>query len=163
MPHPIFMHFCLRNPAIAVEGTRNGWLQIYPAMVRIKHRYVVGKCHWRDRDVARDSFTQSVLFEQIKSSLANNFGDFHYGRIVCSGSLVVKYFNPLTGVFLVRCFREDAHRVGFSLSTILLLDTERCKVETVHIGGTIRSCLKTLLKHHEKATAMEKKKISLLS
>lgn len=132
-------------------------------MVRIKHRYIVGKCHWKDRNVAKSSFTQSVLIEQIKVSIANNFGDFCYGRIVCSGSLVVKYFNPLTGVFLVRCFRDDVHRVGFALGTILLLDDERCKVETVHIGGTIRSCLNTLLKYHEKATEMEKKKISLLS
>ncbi len=29
----------------------------------------------------------------------------------------VKYFNPLTGVFLVRCFRDDVHRVGFALGT----------------------------------------------
>ena len=132
-------------------------------MVRIKHRYVVCQCRWKDRAVAKDSFTQSVLVEQLRTSILNNFGDFHFGRVVSSGSLLVKYFNPLTGVLLLRCFREDARRVGFALSTILIVDGERCTIETIHVGGTIRSCLTTLLKYHEKESASEKRKISLLT
>ena len=131
-------------------------------MVRIKHRYIVGKFVWKDRHAARDSFTQQLFIEQIKNAIQTNFGDFHFGRIVCSGSLCIKYFNPLTGIFLVRCFREDLHELGFCLSTIRILDGELCKIESVHVGGTIRSCLKSLLSFHRNLSAQEKRKITML-
>ena len=113
----------------------------------------------KDRNVAKSSFTQSILVEQIKACIAKNFGDFNYGRIVCSGSLVIKYFNPLTGVFLVRCFRDDIHRVGFALSTILVLDDEQCKGRNSARWRNNKKLLEDAIEvSYEKASEVEKEK-----
>ncbi len=60
----------------------------------------------------------------------------------------VKYLNVSTMVLIVRCPRAYYRAVWTSISGVTSYDGEPCSLALLHIGGTIRSCQKALIRYN---------------
>eukprot|EP00061_Rhincodon_typus_P014483 g41521.t1 len=67
---------------------------------------------------------------------------------------LVKYLNAYTGIVLIRC-RKDFYRLLWSaMQLITFLESKNqkypCFFNTLHVGGTIRTCQKFLIQYNRK-------------
>lgn len=72
--------------------------------MRLKNRYLLLELKWKDGRVD-ESMQESAIQTAIRDSIGVNFGD--YGVALCTGALQVKYYNPLTGMCMLRCARDQ--------------------------------------------------------
>lgn len=67
---------------------------------------------------------------------------------------VVRYLNAYTGVVLLRCRKEFYHLVCSALPFITYLENKGhrypCFLNTLHVGGTIRTCQKFLIHYNRR-------------
>ena len=72
--------------------------------MRLKNRYLLLELMWKD--VKLDEGMQEITIQTaIRETVGAAFGD--YGLAVASGALQVKYYNPLTGLCVLRCARDQ--------------------------------------------------------
>ncbi|XP_053313212.1 ribonuclease P/MRP protein subunit POP5 [Spea bombifrons] len=118
--------------------------------MRFKARYllcelVLEEPRWRQ------NITQSMIFHSVRDAISRTHGDF--GAAACAVSLSVKYMNAYTGVILLRCRKDFYHLLWSSLPFITSLDNrgQRCPcfINTLHVGGTIRTCQKFLIQYNK--------------
>lgn len=76
--------------------------------MRLKNRYVLLELRWKDGKLD-EGMQESAIQSAFRDSIGVNFGD--YGVAVSSGALQVKYYNPLTGMCMVRCGRDQLQEV----------------------------------------------------
>ena len=81
-------------------------------MVRFKNRYVLVELVWKDGRIDA-SLNETTLLSVLRESLAINFGDHELGLSLAS--LQVKFYNPLTGMCVVRCSRDQYKEVCCSV------------------------------------------------
>lgn len=104
-------------------------------MVRFKNRYLLIKFEFDDRRI--ENYTAQYISNLLREEVRKSFGDLGLGQ---SMNMSVKYFNPLTGMGIVRAPR-DSYRTVWGAVTLLNKCNERtCKVEVLKISGTIRKC-----------------------
>ncbi|NWX14359.1 POP5 protein, partial [Aegotheles bennettii] len=77
-------------------------------------------------------------------------------RAACPSA--VKYLNAYTGTVLLRC-RKDSHRLLCSaLPFVRQLESRNqrypCALNTLHVGGTIRTCQKFLIQYNRRQLLM---------
>ena len=76
----------------------------------------------------------------------------------------VKYYNPATGLALIRCHREFEPLVASCLPFVTSIDKRACAIKTIHVGGvmhqqrditsscsmpgTIRACNWAIIEHN---------------
>jgi ribonuclease P/MRP protein subunit POP5 len=77
-------------------------------MVRFKNRYLLVEMVWKDGRMDT-SLNEAALLPVLRDSMAVNFGDHGLGMALAS--LSVKYYNPLTGLCVVRCSRDQFKEV----------------------------------------------------
>ena len=118
-------------------------------MVRVKHRYCLGQIHWSDGGLCGKDFDGRKILKYVKDSILLNFGDFGYGSIVNNPSFSLKYYNQLTGMFLIRCSREYSRSLWGALTFINIMDERICKICVIHLGGTIKGCQNVLVKYNK--------------
>ncbi|KAG6929052.1 POP5 -like protein, ribonuclease P/MRP subunit [Chelydra serpentina] len=120
-------------------------------MVRFKHRYLL--CEIVSEDPrCRQCIDERAVGAAAKEAVARTHGD--YGLACCSISFTVKYLNAYTGIVLLRC-RKDFYRLLWSaLPFITYLENRNqrysCFFNTLHVGGTIRTCQKFLVQYNRK-------------
>jgi hypothetical protein len=51
--------------------------------------------------------------------------------------ITVKYFNPATGMAMLRCLRDFQHLLSSSLPFVTTINKRPCSLSTVHVGGLI--------------------------
>ena len=100
-----------------------------------------------DGNTALTGATPRSLLDLIKGVILSLHGD--YGLASVQQSLIVKYFNAVTRVLIVRCPRDHHKAVWSALTTITSLNKTPCATRMVHVGGTIRSCQRALVKHNQ--------------
>ncbi|XP_014749924.1 PREDICTED: ribonuclease P/MRP protein subunit POP5 [Sturnus vulgaris] len=119
------------------------------AMVRFKNRYVL--CEVVSEDPrCRQCIEDRALGLAVRDAIARVHGD--YGLACCSISFTVKYLNAYTGTVLLRC-RKDSYRLLCSaLPFVRSLESRAqrypCFLNTLHVGGTIRTCQKFLIQYN---------------
>uniref|UniRef100_A0A8C3QJB2 Ribonuclease P/MRP protein subunit POP5 n=1 Tax=Cyanoderma ruficeps TaxID=181631 RepID=A0A8C3QJB2_9PASS len=119
------------------------------AMVRFKNRYVL--CEVVSEDPrCRKCIEDRALGLAVRDAIARVHGD--YGLACCSISFTVKYLNAYTGTVLLRC-RKDSYRLLCSaLPFVRYLESRAqrypCFLNTLHVGGTIRTCQKFLIQYN---------------
>ena len=112
--------------------------------MRFKQRYLL--CEIVFEDGASDqSINSSLIFVHIRRTIENLFGD--YGAGCLQQSLNVKYYNPNTGLVMIRCSRAHLRLVWNAVMSLTLIKNRACRFTCLHIGGTIRSCQKKALEH----------------
>lgn len=87
------------------------------------------------------------MLDVIKEAILSLHGD--YGLASVQHSLNIKYMNAVTRVLILRCPRDHHKAVWSALTTITSLKQTSCAVHVVHVGGTIRSCQRALVKHNQ--------------
>ncbi|XP_067861753.1 ribonuclease P/MRP protein subunit POP5 [Heptranchias perlo] len=120
-------------------------------MVRFKSRYLLCEIVFENPQFRR-CIEEKNVYKTVKDAIARAHGDFGFG--CCSLSLAVKYLNAYTGIVLIRC-RKDFYRLLWSsLPFITFLENKNqkypCFFNTLHVGGTIRTCQKFLIQYNRK-------------
>uniref|UniRef100_A0A8C4JQY5 Ribonuclease P/MRP protein subunit POP5 n=1 Tax=Dromaius novaehollandiae TaxID=8790 RepID=A0A8C4JQY5_DRONO len=92
----------------------------------------------------------------VREAIARAHGD--YGLACCCVSFTVKYLNAYTGTVLLRC-RKDFYRLLCSaLPLVRQLESRNqrypCYFNTLHVGGTIRTCQKFLIQYNRRQLLM---------
>ncbi|XP_057619882.1 ribonuclease P/MRP protein subunit POP5 isoform X1 [Chionomys nivalis] len=120
-------------------------------MVRYKHRYLL--CELVSEDArCRLSLDDRVLGGLVRDTIARVHGTF--GAAACSVGFAVRYVNAYTGVVLLRCRKEFYRLLWSALPFITHLESKghrySCFLNTLHVGGTIRTCQKFLIRYNRR-------------
>ncbi|XP_075626361.1 ribonuclease P/MRP protein subunit POP5 isoform X2 [Balearica regulorum gibbericeps] len=124
-------------------------------MVRFKNRYVL--CEVVSEDPrCRQCIEERAVGLAVRDAIGRVHGD--YGLACCSISFTVKYLNAYTGTVLLRC-RKDSYRLLCSaLPFVRQLESRAqrypCFLNTLHVGGTIRTCQKFLIQYNRRQLLM---------
>ncbi|XP_046840226.1 ribonuclease P/MRP protein subunit POP5-like isoform X2 [Xenia sp. Carnegie-2017] len=116
-------------------------------MVRLKSRYLLMEMRFED-GMVDESINSSALYNEIMKSVENAYGDFGYGCIKMT--FKVKYVNPYTGVVFVKCSRDYYRMLWHAITFVKKINGRQCSLTTLHLGGTIKSCQRYLLKYNKK-------------
>ncbi|XP_006865500.1 PREDICTED: ribonuclease P/MRP protein subunit POP5 [Chrysochloris asiatica] len=120
-------------------------------MVRFKHRYLL--CELVSDDPrCRLSLEDRVLDGLVRDTITRVHGTF--GAAACSIGFAVRYLNAYTGVVLLRCRKDFYQLVWSALPFITYLENKGhrypCFLNTLHVGGTIRTCQKFLIQYNRR-------------
>eukprot|EP00079_Xenopus_tropicalis_P008761 XP_002932150.2 PREDICTED: ribonuclease P/MRP protein subunit POP5 [Xenopus tropicalis] len=118
--------------------------------MRFKCRYLLCELVLEDPRW-RQNISQGTVVYNVREAIARTHGDF--GAAACAVSLSVKYLNVYTGVLLLRCRKDFYQLLWSSLPFITSLDNRGqripCFINTLHVGGTIRTCQKFLIQYNK--------------
>ncbi|XP_071161338.1 ribonuclease P/MRP protein subunit POP5-like [Mytilus edulis] len=117
-------------------------------MVRFKNRYLVCEVV---TDGRKPEFSQMDFLRCLKDTVSKYHGDYGTGSIMTS--LFVKYFNPDTGIIIIRVKRGCHLMIQSTLTFMTKVKDCEVMLHTVHIGGTLKSCQKFLIRYHQKQLA----------
>jgi ribonuclease P/MRP protein subunit POP5 len=134
-------------------------------MVRIKHRYILFEIlyappHENAKPLSAllpspDRLTTREIFTHICQTIEVNFGDYgagvvisrlqgtfyvEYTTVLLSPSLIsviVKYFNPLTGLGIIRAPRDHFQIIWAALTLTQNIRKQPCAIRVLHIGGKL--------------------------
>ncbi|XP_047618709.1 ribonuclease P/MRP protein subunit POP5 [Phacochoerus africanus] len=120
-------------------------------MVRFKHRYLL--CEVVSEDPrCRLNLEDRVLGGLVRDTIARVHGTF--GAAASSIGFAVRYLNAYTGIVLLRCRKEFYRLVWSALPFITYLENKGhrypCFFNTLHVGGTIRTCQKFLIQYNRR-------------
>ncbi|KAM3939552.1 ribonuclease P/MRP protein subunit POP5 [Leptodactylus fuscus] len=119
--------------------------------MRFKYRYFLCELVLQDPRW-KQNISHGTVFHNVREAVVRLHGDF--GVAACTLGMSVKYLNAYTGIILLRCRKEFQQLVGSSLPFITSLDNRgqryACFINTLHIGGTIRTCQKFLIQYNRK-------------
>ncbi|XP_060083219.1 ribonuclease P/MRP protein subunit POP5-like [Ylistrum balloti] len=117
-------------------------------MVRFKNRYLVCEVVYTGSRKKTSTFTELELYKCIRDSVIKSYGDYGYG--VLKSSLSLKHWNKASNIVLIRAKRGSHAMVQSAITFVRkICSTDAC-FNTLHIGGTIRSCYKFLVHHHQR-------------
>ncbi|KAM9392383.1 ribonuclease P/MRP protein subunit POP5 isoform 1-T1 [Pholidichthys leucotaenia] len=118
-------------------------------MVRHKSRYLLCEVNVSDRAQLLLLNDQAVT-AAVKAAVARTHGD--YGAALCSIRFGVKYLNAHTGIVFLR-FPKSCYKLLWSALPFITSIESRgkkipCFLNCLHIGGTIRTCQKFLIRYN---------------
>ena len=113
-------------------------------MVRFKNRYLLAQMRWHDGRVD-DTLSDTVLLGRLRQGVALNFGDVSAGAALAS--MAVRYFNPVTGLAIVRCGRDMHREVWATMTLMREVKGRSLAVRVLHNGSTLRSSQQAALTH----------------
>ncbi|XP_075915140.1 ribonuclease P/MRP protein subunit POP5 [Petromyzon marinus] len=120
-------------------------------MVRFKHRYLLCEVRLPPLRPLRQLLHHRSVRSALRLAIAEMHGD--YGLAACEAGLAVKYVNAHTGSVLIRVRQRSLQLLTSALAVITSLQQQQqrspCAFHLLHVGGTIRTCQKFLLKHHQ--------------
>lgn len=115
----------------------------FVVMVRFKQRYLLFS-------VTREGKTRDISLAELQNamrrSMERQLGSWGYGALRASFS--VKYWNPDTGIMIVRLARDHFRPGWFAIAGMTELKDRKCSMSCLHVGGTIRVVKKCLLRYH---------------
>lgn len=97
---------------------------------------------WAELPSHKISANERDIVGAVKKAVQHMHGDFGLG--VTRASLVVKFFNPHTGVFLLRVRRGPHVLVSSVLPLVDSINCQPVTLQMLKLCGTIRSCFKYL-------------------
>uniref|UniRef100_H3BFM9 Ribonuclease P/MRP protein subunit POP5 n=1 Tax=Latimeria chalumnae TaxID=7897 RepID=H3BFM9_LATCH len=119
-------------------------------MVRFKSRYLLCEIVF-ENPLDRQNVEEKSVYRNVMRAITRIHGDFGAG---CCANLSVKYLNAYTGIVLLRC-RKAFYRLMWSALPFLTELENRsqrypCLFNTLHVGGTIRTCQKFLIQYNRR-------------
>ncbi|KAM4576941.1 ribonuclease P/MRP protein subunit POP5 [Odontesthes bonariensis] len=118
-------------------------------MVRVKSRYLLCEVNVSDRSDLLPLDDRAVA-AAVKAAVARTHGD--YGAALCSIRFSVKYLNAHTGIVFLR-FPKRCYKLLWSALPFITNIESRgkkipCFLNCLHVGGTIRTCQKFLIRYN---------------
>ncbi|XP_042277941.1 ribonuclease P/MRP protein subunit POP5 [Thunnus albacares] len=118
-------------------------------MVRVKSRYLLCEVNVSDRSRLLLLDDRAVA-AAVKAAVARIHGD--YGAALCSIRFSVKYLNTHTGIVFLR-FPKRCYKLLWSALPFITSVESRgqkipCFLNCLHVGGTIRTCQKFLIRYN---------------
>ncbi|KAM8887197.1 ribonuclease P/MRP protein subunit POP5 [Spinachia spinachia] len=118
-------------------------------MVRVKSRYLLCEVIVPDRSRLLLLDDRAVAMS-VKAAVARIHGD--YGAALCSIRFSVKYLNAHTGIVFLR-FPKSCYKLLWSALPFITSIEARgknieCFLNCLHVGGTIRTCQKFLIRYN---------------
>ncbi|CAN9513528.1 unnamed protein product [Ophioblennius macclurei] len=118
-------------------------------MVRVKSRYLL--CEVRVTDASHLlQLDDRRVAAAVKDAVARARGD--YGAALCSVRFCVKYLNAHTGIVFLRFPKRCYKLLWSALPFITSIETRGqkipCFLNCLHVGGTIRTCQKFLIRYN---------------
>ncbi|NXX95624.1 POP5 protein, partial [Centropus bengalensis] len=105
-----------------------------------------------DEPRCRQGIEERAVGLAVRDAIARVHGD--YGLGCCSISFTVKYLNAYTGVVLLRCRKDACGLLCSALPFVRQLESRNqrypCVLNTLHVGGTIRTCQKFLIQYNRR-------------
>uniref|UniRef100_A0A9J7ZT76 Ribonuclease P/MRP protein subunit POP5 n=1 Tax=Cyprinus carpio carpio TaxID=630221 RepID=A0A9J7ZT76_CYPCA len=90
------------------------------------------------------------IYNTLRAAVKRAHGD--YGSALFNIGVIVKYLNAHTGVVLIRSRKKHYRLIWSALSFITCLENRgqmvQCFLNCLHVGGTIRTCQKFLVKYN---------------
>ncbi|XP_019718023.1 ribonuclease P/MRP protein subunit POP5 [Hippocampus comes] len=118
-------------------------------MVRVKSRYLLCEINVTDRNSLL-LLNDKAIAAAVKEVVARIHGD--YGAAMCSLRFSVKYLNTQTGMVFLRFPKMSYKLLWSALPFITSIDTRwkkiPCFLNCLHVGGTIRTCQKFLIRYN---------------
>ncbi|CAG9466564.1 unnamed protein product [Pedinophyceae sp. YPF-701] len=114
-------------------------------MVRFKNRYFLFELIWQDGTAPSD-FDAAALWQTLRDSLAENFGDASLGAAL--QSLQVKIYDPKVNLAIVRCSRDE-HQHLWCAATLLTTAgalRRRVALRMVRLSGVLRPAQEAALR-----------------
>uniref|UniRef100_A0A673YJQ6 Ribonuclease P/MRP protein subunit POP5 n=1 Tax=Salmo trutta TaxID=8032 RepID=A0A673YJQ6_SALTR len=91
-----------------------------------------------------------AIYTATKAAVARAHGD--YGAALSSLGFSVKYLNAHTGIVFLRCRKSHYRLIWSALPFITSLENRGqrvpCFLNCLHVGGTIRTCQKYLVRYN---------------
>lgn len=112
--------------------------------MRFKNRYFLCELRFADGQIDQ-SINSGLIFRTLQSYLDTMFGDFGAGLLQ---GFSVKYFNPVTGLGIVRATRDFHKLMQSVIEKVQVIKNRQCSFRIVHIGGSIRCCQRAALRHN---------------
>ncbi|KAM9744359.1 ribonuclease P/MRP protein subunit POP5 [Menidia menidia] len=120
-------------------------------MVRVKSRYLLCEVNVTDRSDLLLLDDRAVLLA-VRAAVERMHGD--YGAALCSIRFSVKYLNAHTGIVFLRFPKKCYKLLWSALPFITHLESRGkripCFLNCLHVGGTIRTCQKFLIRYNAK-------------
>ncbi|XP_029212568.2 ribonuclease P/MRP protein subunit POP5-like [Acropora millepora] len=114
-------------------------------MVRYKRRYLMVEISFQDKKVG-ESINENSIYAKVKEAVQEFHGD--YGVACLARYLKVKYVNPITGMVFIGCSRDYYRMLWSAITFIRNLSGRLCTFQVLHVGGTLRSCQRFLIRHN---------------
>ncbi|XP_068994604.1 ribonuclease P/MRP protein subunit POP5 [Embiotoca jacksoni] len=118
-------------------------------MVRTKSRYLLCEVNVTDRSHLLRLDDRAVS-GAVKAAVARTHGD--YGAALSSIRFSVKYLNAHTGIVFLRFPKRCYKLLWSALPFITSVETRGqkipCFLNCLHVGGTIRTCQKFLIRYN---------------
>ena len=114
-------------------------------MVRLKYRYFLTSLHYLE-STPDLHLTNEILQNTIYNSIEENYGEFGLGHVL--GRIKIIYLALLSGTALIRVPADFEKQSRVSLSSLVVVNSKRCVLNVIHVGGTIRPCQKQLVKYN---------------
>ncbi|XP_029367167.1 ribonuclease P/MRP protein subunit POP5 [Echeneis naucrates] len=118
-------------------------------MVRVKSRYLLCEVIVSDRSRLLLLDDRAIAIA-VKATVARIHGD--YGAALCSVGFSVKYLNAHTGIVFLRMPKRCYKLLWSALPFITSIETRgekiQCFLNCLHVGGTIRTCQKFLIRYN---------------
>ncbi|EDV23545.1 uncharacterized protein TRIADDRAFT_27469, partial [Trichoplax adhaerens] len=113
-------------------------------------RYLLTEIIYEDEKLADSMLTGAILYRAIKEAIGMLYGDYGLSCITSSlTGMEIKYLNVQTKIAFIRCNRNYFRMVWCAITFIKSLNNCSCFFRTLHLGGTIRSCQKFLIKYNK--------------
>ncbi|KAM4616522.1 ribonuclease P/MRP protein subunit POP5 [Polymixia lowei] len=118
-------------------------------MVRLKSRYLLCEINVA-APCNRLLLDDRAVNGAVREAVANAHGD--YGASRCGIGFTVKYLNAHTGIVFLR-FPKSCYRLIWSALPFITVIENRgrkvhCSLNCLHVGGTIRTCQKFLVRYN---------------
>uniref|UniRef100_A0A914XS61 Ribonuclease P/MRP protein subunit POP5 n=1 Tax=Plectus sambesii TaxID=2011161 RepID=A0A914XS61_9BILA len=118
-------------------------------MVKFKNRYLLLEVITDDHVVtSKEQFNDSDVYFAMWEALSELHGD--YGTGAAKQSLSVKVCNSATATVVARISRGSLEMLANSLCFVRKIGKHPAVIRTLHLGGSMRSCEKALLKIHRR-------------
>ncbi|XP_013884767.1 ribonuclease P/MRP protein subunit POP5 isoform X1 [Austrofundulus limnaeus] len=118
-------------------------------MVRLKSRYLLCEVNVSKRNELLLLDDRSIA-SAVRAAVARMQGD--YGAALCSIRFSVKYLNAHTGIVFLRFPKRCYKLLWSALPFITSIESGRhiipCFLNCLHVGGTIRTCQKFLIRYN---------------
>ncbi|XP_052766440.1 ribonuclease P/MRP protein subunit POP5-like [Mya arenaria] len=117
-------------------------------MVRFKNRYILCKLEFGKR-ASLPALNQDEVYRAIRDELQILHGEYAMACARKYPALAVHYLNKETNLVMIRCARDMCKKVQSSLPFVKKLGGADVFLNTIHLAGTIRSCMKFIVRYHK--------------
>ena len=113
-------------------------------MVRLKHRYIIGRLACTSESANNIEINSKDLQQALSNCIQNLYGEVGMGSFGFNSQ--IKYYDPLSKVYIFRLPREYLKEVQFSLSCVnTLKKNDNLALVTLAISGSARTCKNKVL------------------